>query len=1107
MRARKAIAALLGAAIACIPAPQALAAPTPAPAWSIQSLSSPTDFKPGDQSGLDSYQVHVTNSGGKPTDHSQVTITDTLPKGLIVSRVLLIPPRGEEPTNGACETAVAGEVSTVTCKVTDALLPNAEAAKLYPGNALLLEIGVTTPLSVTGTLVNRVKVEGGGAEATMAESENRASGEAVGPGFEEFHAELTGPDGLPSGTADSRPYQYTTSFAVNINPGLPGSSQKFALAGGDLKEIEVALPPGLVGNPTATEYCSPQQFNTYRSPTTKLNAIQFINECPTSSVVGLAAVQQLGGERSWGQAPIYNLVPPKGMPAQFGFQPTVAVPIYINTKVRSDGDYGITAYLHSVTEAAAVTASRITIWGTPWDESHDTMRGECAQTGERTCPANQTPIRPFLRLPSSCANPLTTTMSFETWVRPSNSASTSSTEPAPTACSQPPFTPTITAKPTTNVADAPSGLHVDLHLPQAENEDPEGLGEADLKDATVTLPPGLSVNPSSADGLGACSLAQIGYQGIKEGKPSFSADPANCPDASKLGTVEVDTPLLDHPLPGAVYLAKQSENPFGNLIAIYIAVYDPQSGVVVKLPGKVSPDPITGQLSTTVSSSPQTPFEDFKLDFFNGARAPLRTPQTCGESATAPDFTTTTSLTPWTAPESGPPATPSDSFQLAAAPGGDLCATSAAALPNNPAFEAGTASPLAGAYSPFLLRLKREDGSQELKGLNVSLPEGLTARLAGTAECPEAGVAEAQSRSRPGEGALEQQSPSCPASSQLGTVTVGAGAGPSPFYAQGTAYLAGPYKGAPLSMLIVTPAVAGPFDLGAVAVRAALQVDPETAKVTAVSDPIPTILQGIPLDVRSIAVRIDRPNFTLNPTSCEAKALTGEAISINNQIAPLSNRFQVGGCANLAFKPKLSLKLKGGTRRGDHPALTGTLTYPSKGSYSNIANAQVALPHSEFLDQAHIRTICTRVQFAANQCPPASVYGHAKAITPLLDKPLEGPVYLRSSSNLLPDLVADLNGQIHIVLVGRVDSIRGGIRNTFETVPDAPVTKFTLSLPAGKKGLLQNSTNICLGTHKATADFTAQNGKTLRLKPELQPKCGAKAKKHKTKARHHRRRP
>jgi hypothetical protein len=1088
MKARKALAGL-GAAVlsACSLAPSVLAAPTPAPAWSIQSLAVPTNFHPGDESGLDSYQVHFVNSGGASTDHSPITIVDTLPKGLVVKGVQINPSRDKnDPLSPTpCKTDVVAEVATVTCEITDAIHPAAEPARLDPGDDLFLTITVATPATVSGVLVNQAKVEGGGAEAATHEAENRASSEDAPAGFEEFHATVTGPDGKPATGAASYPFQYTTTFAANLAPSPPGSGFPLMPAEGDLKDIEVMLPPGLAGNPTASVRCSAQQFNTFRGGESKTEGSLFLNECPTSSVVGLAMIQQMDSNSGNIKAPIYNLIPPKGMPAQFGFEVS-GIPNYINTRLRSDDDYGVTAYLKSVTEASRVTAARVSIWGTPWDQLHDTMRGDCAAAGEGTCPVPGTP-RPFMRLPSSCASALTTTMSFDTWLHPGSFASASDTEPAPTACDQPDLSPTIEAKPTTNVADSPSGLHFNLHLPQKENEDPEGLGEADLRDATVTLPPGFVVNPSSADGLGACTLERIGYRGIEDGKPSFSTDPANCPDASKVGTVQIDAPAVDHPLPGSVYLARQSENPFDSLIAIYIAIHDPETGVVVKLAGEVKPDPATGQLSTTVSDSPQVPFEDFTFDFFEGARAPLRTPQTCET------HTTTTQMVPWTAPE-GLSAFPSDSFALAKAPGGGACATSEAQLPNAPSFEAGTADPLAGAYSPFLLRLKREDGSQEIKGLNVTLPQGLTAKLAGTAECPEAQLAQASSRSNPGQGALERQTPSCPSSSELGTVTVGAGAGPAPYYTQGKAYLAGPYKGAPLSMAIVTPAVAGPFDLGTVVVRAPLHVDPETARVTVRSE-IPTILQGIPLDVRSIAVKIDRPGFTLNPTSCEAMALTAEAISTENQTANLNNRFQVGGCQNLGFKPKLSFKLRGDTTRGGHPSLTATLTYPSKGAYSNIAKAQVALPSSEFLAQSHIRTICTRVQFAANACPKGSIYGKAKAITPLLDKPLEGPVYLRASSNPLPDLVADLNGQIHVALVGRVDSVNGGIRNSFEAVPDAPVSKFTLSLPAGKKGLLENSTNICRGEHRADARFTAHNGKVAVLKPRLKAKCRGKARK------------
>ncbi len=1085
MKASKAVGALLTSVIlsGSVAMAQAVAAEA-VPAWDLQALAAPTNFKPGDESGLATYEAFITNSGGQVTDQSQITITDTLPKGLGVKSIELQPVRFNSTLKdpSVCEVDVVAELSTVVCKITDALFPARQPAKVVPGNQMRLQIHVTVPPSAEGALVNHVKVEGGGAESTEVESKNQASTEEKAPaGFQEFQAELTGPDGKIATGADSHPYQYTTSFAVNLDPAPPEAGQPFLPSGGDLKEIEVALPSGLVGNPTAVKACTVQQFNTIHGVESEDKDNVFPNECPADSAVGLAIVQQFEGAGTVIKAPIFNLVPPKGMPAQFGFQ-VISLPVYINTRVRSDGDYGITAYLSNITQAKRVTAARTTIWGFPAHPSHDPLRAQCADVGG-SCPFGGAEGRPFMRLPSDCASAMPTAMRFDTWTEPGTWIESIFTEPSPIDCHLPDFSPTIEAKPTTNVADAPSGLRFNLHLPQKENDDPEGLGEADLRDTRVTLPEGLLVNPSSANGLDGCSPAEIGMTTpVGQGKASFSADPPECPDASKLGTVVVKTPLLGHALPGAVYLSDPFQNPFNSLIAIYVTVDDPKTGVVVKLPGRVEANPVTGQLTTTVTESPQVPFEDFELDFFEGARAPLRTPAICGT------HTTTTSLKPWTAPAFGPNATPSDSFQITQGAGGGGCPTSSGAQPNSPSFEAGTLAPVAGSYSPFTLRLARADGSQELKGIDLTLPPGLTGRLAGLSYCSDGALAGAASKP----GRSEQASPSCPGTSELGTVTVAAGAGPTPFHASGKAYLAGPYKGAPISMAVITPAVAGPFDLGTVVVRSALQVDPETARIRAVSDPIPTILQGIPLDVRSIDLRVDRPDFTLNPTSCEPFAFSGQALSILNQAAALNSRFQVGGCQDLAFKPKLDLRMKGGTKRADHPQLTATLNMPPGGA--NIAKASVALPRSVFLDQANIRTVCTRVQFAANACPKGSIYGKAKAWTPLLDQPLEGPVYLRSSDNLLPDLVADLRGQIHVVLHGRTDSIRGGIRNTFEGVPDAPASKFVLTLKGGKRGLLVNSRNVCKGKNRATAKFTAQSGKVREFRPALRAKCGEKGK-------------
>jgi len=616
------------------------------------------------------------------------------------------------------------------------------------------------------------------------------------------------------------------------------------------------------------------------------------------------------------------------------------------------------------------------------------------------------------------------------------------------------------------------------------------LAAAQLKDATVTLPQGLVINPSVANGLGACSESEIGYA-PSGGQIHFSEAPQNCPDAAKLGSAEVSVPLLDHKLQGSVYAAKPFQNPFGSLVAIYLVIENKNDGIVAKLAGKVTPDPQTGQLTTTFTESPQLPLEDVDLHFFKGPRAALKTPLACGK------YTTSSSLVPWSTPE-GETEHPSDSFQTSVAAGGSgACPTSESQAPNNPTFSAGTIAPQAGAYSPFVLKLVRQDGTQRLAKIDTILPKGLTGKLAGVPYCSEAAIAQAKAREAPNQGAVEQSNPSCSAASEVGTVTVGAGAGITPFYAQGKAYLAGPYKGAQLSIVIITPAVAGPFDLGAVVVRTPLYVDPETTQIHAVSDPIPSIIEGVPLDVRSIALKLGRPDFTLNPTSCLPAQVLGSATSTLGSNTALASPFQVGGCNSLKFKPKLSLRLKGSTKRGRFPALKAVVSYPPGAGYANTAFAQVTLPHAQFIEQAHFKTICTKVQFAANACPAGSIYGKAKAFTPLLDNPVEGPVYLRSSTHELPDLVIAFKGQVDAVLVGRVDTGKnGGIRNTFESAPDVPVSKVVLEMQGGKKGLLVNSENICRKEQRAIAHLVGQNGVVSDSRPLVRNDCKGKARKN-----------
>ncbi len=888
-------------------------------------------------------------------------------------------------------------------------------------------------------------------------------------GFKELSADSVNKGGFTSLLAGSHPFEFEVNLEMNQDSeGIPE---------GTLRDLIVDLPPGLVGNPRAVPPC-PADVLEGQDP-----------RCPGDSQIGIAKVR-LSGLEDTAVIPVYNLVPPFGVPASIGFS-VINENSFQEASLRQ-GDYGVRVSDITLPTAQRIISVEETIWGVPAEKSHDAERTCVLPNGNKVpgCASN-IPPEAFLSLPSSCGDPLQLSATVRSVQEPENPQQETVViggEDAEgiTGCDKPPFNPTISSKPETFTADSPTGLEFGLNIPQTKLPpagDPDGTATstAHLKDAVVTLPAGLSVNPSAGIGRAGCSPAQIGI-GL-QGAPS-------CPDASKVGTVTVKTPLLDHPAPGTVYLAQQLNNPFASLIALYIVVDDPQSGVLVKLAGKVEPDPLTGQIRTVVAQNPQLPFEDFEFEFFGGPRAALTTPLTCGT------YTTTAELTPWSSPE-GPTAFDTDSFTVSQAPGGGPCAPTEAQLPHAPSFEARTENPIAGDYSPFVLQLFRQNGSQRLSALNTTLPPGVTANFRGVAECSEAQIASAQGRTAPGQGALEQASPSCPAASGLGVVNVGAGSG-SQLFVQGSVYLAGPYKGAPFSLAIVTPAVAGPFDLGAVVVRAALYVNPETGQGTVKSDPLPTILQGIPLDVRTVAVKIDRSAYVLNPTSCEAKAVSGEAISTSGQVAPLNNRFQVGGCGALSYTPKLKLQMNGATRRSGHPALKATLTQPS--GQANTRRAVVILPPTTFIDQNHIANPCTRPQFAAKNCPPASVLGKVRVFTPLFDNPLEGPVYFRANGGErdLPDVVLDLHGRVDVIAVGFVDAVtkKGSessrVRTTFASLPDAPITKAVFTFQGGKKGVFVNSANICKVPNLATVKMSAHNNRVQHSEARIGTGCGGR---------------
>lgn len=1082
--------ALLVIGLAGVIAPGAAPAASAIPAFRIGSNVSPSHLVPGDSSGLASYIVTATNIGSEATNGSAIEVVDTLPNGVTVdpspSGQLRVPQLNDDTGNRAVESCMEPGPTVVRCIAANSVLP--------PGGRLILQIPVEVTAGASGVAENRFEVSGGGAATASGTESAPFDARTASFGFQSVEGQLSGATGGAFTQAGGHPYQFHIGFQTNSRLELESGQNQGQLPIALIKDVHVKLPKGFVVNPAATTIrCTEVQLEAEVGPLRD-------TECPLGSQVGLVhTTVTLGGLITNGiSEPIYNMVPPPGSAAAFAFNADgLGIFVHLLGGVNSAGEYELTSTTEDVLEYGQVAGVSVDLWGNPSDPSHDFRRGVCSYSGGVFGPPQGCPTERFetalLTMPSSCSpDPLETAVSIdsrrEAGAFVTGTAKSVDPEGNPVGvqrCSALDFEPTVTARATTSQGDSPSGLDVTVHQPQ--NESYKGLSPANLKDVKVTLPEGMALNPSAGTGLAACTNAQIGYQPIGS-KIRFSGVPQTCPDAAKLGTLEVKTPLLEEKLPGTIFLAKPYENPFGNLTAIYLAIESPETGIIVKLAGKVEADPNTGQLTAIFTENPELPIEAIETHFFEGSRAALTTPLACG------NYTTTTTLTPWSSPE-GADAHPSDSFSTSAG-----CSISEAAAPKEVSFTAGTVNPLSGSYSPFVLRISRKDGTQHLTGIDTTLPEGLVGRLAGIPYCPESDIALAKSREAPEMGKVEQRSPSCPSASEIGTVTVTAGSGITPIPVSGHVYLAGPYKGAPLSLVTIVPAVAGPFDLGDVVTRVALEVGTYDARIHAVSDPLPTIIDGIPLDVRSIELSIDRSNFTLNPTSCEAKAIEGTVATQAGQSAPLENRFQVGECGRLGFKPSLKLTLSGNTRRTGHPALKAVVTYPKHGVYANIARAQVGLPHSEFLDQGNLNKVCRQADLQAGTCPQKSIYGHVKAWTPLLDKPLKGPVYLGVGFGYkLPALVAELNGQIRVLLKGKVDTTRqNGIRNTFEAVPDAPVERFVLEMKGGPKyGLLENSEDICKKTQKASVQFNAQNGKILNLQPKIKSTCkgGRKAKK------------
>jgi hypothetical protein len=975
---------------------------------------------------------------------------------------------------------------------------------LPPYRAIEVEIPVVLvgQVPLTGE-PGTVTVSGGGAASTSAQQSIRISPDATPFGIERFLAAAEDEGGVAATHAGAHPYQFATTIQPNSGRMIPGSprSRSFIEQPAMPRNLRFALPAGLVGNAVAVPQCTMKDF-------LGVGPSGFTNDCGPESAVGVASVTVSENIRESSPplagyyrlaVPIFNLNPSRGEPARFGF--TVARnPVVIDTALDPDDEYRILAKVSNVTQLIAFSSSTVVLWGAPSDPSHDVSRGwACINelTGHGPCqPPTNRPRAAFLRQPVSCDGPLALGAEIEPWNVPLGSQvdRVSISAPGMTACNRVPFSPAVDAESTSRLAENPTGLDFRLDMPNAGLLEPEAIAEAQPKKVQVTLPEGMTINPSQAEGLTVCSADEYARE-------TFDSNPgAGCPDASKIGEVQVSTPLLKEEARGSLYVAKPYDNPFDSLLALYIVAKIPERGVLIKQAGKIEPDPRTGQLVTTFDDLPQLPFSSFRLHFREGGRASLVTPPTCGPAEVVARFT------PWSAVDPDNPmpnevVTRTSSMTIDRGVDGGGCPSGG--TPFRPGFEAGSINPAAGKFSPFYMRLTRRDGDQDLTKFSATLPKGALAKLAGVAQCPQAAVDAAKGR----DGLAEKASPSCPESSRIGRTTAGAGVGSILTYVPGQLYLGGPYKGAPLSVVSITPAVAGPFDVGTVVVQEALRLEPRSGEVRVdgdSSDPIPHILEGIPLKLRDLRVYVDRDQFTTTPTSCDPMATRAELFGSGADVfnvaddtpTTLSSRYQAANCGRLGFKPRLSIRLSAKrSTRGANPRLRAVLR-PRLGN-SNPERISVTLPGSELLEQAHIRTICTRAQYAANggmgvSCPKGSVYGHVKAWTPLLDRPLQGPVFLRSSSNELPDMVLALRGLVDVEAVGRIDSVNARIRTTFDALPDAPLSKVVLTMQGGGKSLLANSTDICRGVHRANAGFTGQNGKVHQARPRVAANCKRK---------------
>ena len=1002
-----------------------------APGWEVDSHSYPTNLLPGANATV---VVDVFNIGGAESSAGAV-VSDTLPQGI----------EGVSSEGWTC----AGSPSVCAREVEVASGGSVRAGEkgLLSGGQeefpLEVHVGPGVP---EGEVTNTVSVTGGGALNEASQSNQfTVSSAPAGFGFARENAWYSNADGTIDTQAGSHPFAFTFNFDLNAKAD--------SAMEGEVRNVTVNLPPGLIGNPTAVPRCTREEFDD--------------SNCPSGTQIGIAPTGLSdGGPRLFELAdlPVYNLVPPPGHPAEFGFE-LDNNQVFLDASVRSDGDYGITEHVSNIPQRDVVS-STVTIWGIPGDPSHDPQRA--CRIGGYTVPGicrSTDGEVPFLTLPTSCTGPEPISAVGNEWVDgkvsdeidflPRDQTGKAS---GLTGCERLGFGPAISAAPDTSDADTPAGLTVELKVPQEGLTAANTLATSNIKDTTVTLPEGVVINPGQAAGLGACQMAESAV-GTREA-PS-------CPNDSKVGTDEIETPLVSGGLKGDVYILQSNPPNLKLLVAASGA------GVNLKLVGDVHLDEATGRLTTTFKETPELPFTDFKLSFSGGAQAALATPLRCGSYMTTSDFA------PWSTPFVAD-VFPSSEFVVSHGPGGSGCA--GASLPFSPSLTAGSTTDQAGGFTNFSLLLTREDGQQRIGSLQFKTPEGLLGMISKIPLCPEA----------------QANSGTCSSASQIGHTVVEAGPGPYPLVVPqpgqppAPIYLTGGYKGAPYGLSIVVPLVVGPFTLQTQVVRAKIEVDPITAQLTVTTDPLPTIIDGIPADLRAINAVIDKPGFMFNPTGCEPSSFSGTATSNEGASVPIGSHFQMGSCRALTFKPDFKVSTSGKTSRKNGASLDAKIIYPTgelganqASSQSNVKMVKVDLPKQLPSRLTTLQKACPSATFEANpaSCPEDSRVGSATAITPVLPVQLTGPAYFVSYGGAkFPELVIVLQGYgVTVFLHGETFISKAGITSsTFRNVPDVPITSFELSLPEGPYSALAANGNLCATKLSMPTAFTGQNGATLK---------------------------